>query len=244
MSSWYYAEGNRHRRGPVADEALLALYRDHAIALDTLVWREGLARWAPLSACADELGPPISTDVRAAVLPPPIPLVPPGAGHSAATSSPSSSAYRLPGNGPGWPLAVVLGAVVGMFVLVAMIGILAAIALPAYQDYTARTKVAQAITALAPLKPQIAGFLAQQGRCPVNGDVGFLAPERYANDVLTSVQIGHFDTTNCGVEALLHAPTMARIDGKAMWLDFDADAGTWQCSSEIDDDQLPPDCRG
>ncbi|CAD1796331.1 DUF4339 domain-containing protein [Xanthomonas euroxanthea] len=244
MSSWYYAEGNRHRRGPVAGEALLALYRDHAIALDTLVWRAGFARWVPLSACADELGPPISTAMRTAVLPPPLPPVPPAAVHAAAASSPPSSAQRLPGNGPGWPLALVLSAVVGLFVLVAVIGILAAIALPAYQDYTARSKVARAITALAPLKPQIAGFLAQQGRCPVNGDAGFLAPERYANEVLTSVQIGRFDTTECGVEALLHAPTMTRIDGKALWLDFDADAGTWQCSSEIDDDQLPPGCRG
>lgn len=244
MSSWYYAEGNRHRRGPVAGEALLALYREHAIALDTLVWREGFARWVPLSACADELGPPISTDLRAAALPPPMPPVPPAVVHNAAASAPSSSAHRLPGNGPGWPLALVLAAVVGMFVLVAMIGILAAIALPAYQDYTTRTKVAQAIAALTPLKPQIAEFLAQQGRCPVNGDAGFLAPEQYANDVLSGVRIGRFDTTECGVEALLRAPKMTKIDGKALWLDFDADAGSWQCSSEIDDNQLPPDCRG
>lgn len=61
---------------------------------------------------------------------------------------------------------------------------------------------------------------------------------------MSGVRIGRFDTTNCGVEALLHAPKMARIDGKALWLDFDADAGSWQCSSEIDDNQLPPDCRG
>ncbi|WP_115050840.1 pilin [Xanthomonas arboricola] len=244
MSSWYYAEGNRHRHGPVDGEALLALYRDRVIALDTLVWRERFARWVPLSACADELGPPVSTDVRAAALPPPLPPGPPAAAHHAPASSPAPSVQFQPGNGPGWPLALVLGAVVGMFVLVAMIGILAAIALPAYQDYTARAKVARAVTALAPLKPQIAGFLARQGRCPVNGDAGFLAPERYADQVLASVQIGRFDTTECGVEALLHAPGMTRIDGKALWLDFDADAGTWQCSSEIEDNHLPPDCRG
>ena len=74
MSSWYYAEGNRQRRGPVTDAALLGLYRDRQIALDTLVWREGLDRWLPLSACADTLGPPISTDLHAAAAPPPLPM--------------------------------------------------------------------------------------------------------------------------------------------------------------------------
>ncbi|MBB5865017.1 pilin [Xanthomonas sp. 3058] len=244
MSSWYYAEDNRHRRGPVSAEILRGLYRDRAIALDTLVWREGFARWVPLSTCADELGPPMSDAVRSAALPPPMPPVPPAAVHTSPANSPSSSAHRPLGNRPGWPLALVLGAVVGMFVLVMVIGILAAIALPAYQDYSARAKVAQAITTLAPLKPQIAEFLAQEGRCPVNGDAGFSAPEQYATEVLTSVRVGRFDTSECGVEALIHAPKSPRIDGKALWLDFDADADTWQCSSEIDDTQLPPDCRG
>ncbi|KQQ84065.1 pilus assembly protein PilA [Xanthomonas sp. Leaf131] len=241
MSSWYYAEGNRHRRGPVAGEALLGLYRDRAIALDTLVWREGLAQWVPLSACADALGPPISSDLNAVPVPPPLPpaAIPAPLGHPPATPP-----LRQPGAGPGWPLAVVLGSLVGIFVAVSVIGILAAIALPAYQDYLTRTKVTKAVSALAPLKPQIAEFLAQEGRCPVNGDTGFQAPEHYANDVLRSVRIGRFDTTECGIEALMHAPKSAKIDGKALWLDFDADAGSWQCSSEIDDNQLPPACRG
>ncbi|APP83372.1 pilin [Xanthomonas hortorum pv. vitians] len=241
MSSWYYAEGNRHRRGPVACEALLGLYRDRAIALDTLVWREGLAQWVPLSACAEELGPPISTELSAAAQPPPLPSA---AAHMSPGHVSVLPAHRVPNHGPGWSLAVVLGAVVGMFVLVAVIGILAAIALPTYQDYVGRTKVAKAVAALAPLKPQIAEFLAQEGRCPVNGDSGFQAPEHYANDVLTSVRVGRFDTTQCGIEAVMHAPKSAKLDGKALWLDFDADASSWQCSSEIDDNQLPPDCRG
>ncbi|MFC7521074.1 pilin [Xanthomonas populi] len=239
MSSWYCAEGNRHRRGPVVSEALLGLYRDRAIALDTLVWREGLFQWVPLSDCADELGPPISSDLSAAALPPPLPAARVSPAHSSAPP-----AHGLPNNGPGWPLALVLGAVAGMFVLMAVIGILAAIALPAYQDYVGHAKVAKALASLAPLKPQIAEFLAQEGRCAVNGDAGFQTPEHYANDVVSSVRIGRFDTTECGVEALIHAPTIARIDGKALWLDFDADTGSWQCSSEIDDNLLPPDCRG
>ncbi|CEJ47994.1 pilin [Xanthomonas citri pv. bilvae] len=233
MRSWYYADGHRYRHGPVADDALLGLYRDRVIALDTLVWREGLDHWVPLSACADTLGPPVSTDVRAGAVPPPLP---PAAAYIAPAQPRSDRS--------GWPLVAVLGAVVGVFVMVGVIGILAAIAFPAYNDYLSRAKVAEAVGELAALKPQITEFLASEGRCPANDDTGFKPPEQYASERLSSVRIGRFEGSECGIEAVLHAPKSARIDGKAVWLELDADAGSWRCSSEIDDTQLPPDCRG
>ncbi|EKQ60140.1 pilus assembly protein PilA [Xanthomonas campestris pv. leeana] len=240
MRSWYYADGHRHRHGPVADDALLGLYRGRVIALDTLVWREGLDHWVPLSACADTLGPPVSTDVRAGVVPPPLP---PAAAYIT-PAHPSIAPAQPRSNRSGWPLVAVLGAVVGVFVMVGVIGILAAIAFPAYNDYLSRAKVAEASGELAALKPQITEFLASEGRCPANDDTGFKPPEQYASERLSSVRIGRFEGSECGIEAVLHAPKSARIDGKAVWLELDADAGSWRCSSEIDDTQLPPDCRG
>ncbi|MCP3041865.1 pilin [Xanthomonas euvesicatoria] len=241
MRSWYYADGHRHRHGPVADDVLLGLYRDRVIALDTLVWREGLDNWLPLSACADTLGPPVSTDVRAGAVPPPLP---PAAAHIPPAQSSVAPPVQPRRNGPGWPLVAVLGALSGVFVMVGVIGILAAIAFPAYNDYLSRAKVAEAVGELAALKPQITEFLASEGRCPVNDDAGFKPPEQYASQRLSSVRIGRFEGSECGIEAVLHAPKSARIDGKAVWLELDADAGSWHCSSEIDDTQLPPDCRG
>jgi len=240
MRSWYYADGHRHRHGPVADDTLVGLYRDRVITLDTLVWREGLDHWLPLSACADTLGPPVPTDVCAAAVPPSLPpaaVQPPRTHSSAIPAQPRS-------NCPGWPLVAVLGAVVGFFVLVGVIGILAAIAFPAYNDYLGRAKVTQAVGELAALKPQIAEFLAREGRCPVNGDAGFKPPEQYASERLSSVRIGRFEGSECGIEAVIHAPKSAKTDGRALWLELDADAGSWHCSSEIDDSQLPPNCRG
>lgn len=241
MRSWYYADGHRHRHGPVADDVLLGLYRDRVIALDTLVWREGLDNWLPLSARADTLGPPVSTDVRAGAVPPPLP---PAAAHIPPAQSSVAPPVQPRRNGPGWPLVAVLGALSGVFVMVGVIGILAAIAFPAYNDYLSRAKVAEAVGELAALKPQITEFLASEGRCPVNDDAGFKPPEQYASERLSSVRIGRFEGSECGIEAVLHAPKSARIDGKAVWLELDADAGSWHCSSEIDDTQLPPDCRG
>lgn len=45
---WYYQDGG-HRRGPVTDDELSALLAAGTITADTLVCREGLAGWEPLS---------------------------------------------------------------------------------------------------------------------------------------------------------------------------------------------------
>ncbi|MFP5506520.1 MAG: pilin [Gammaproteobacteria bacterium] len=47
-----------------------------------------------------------------------------------------------------------------LMIVVAIIGILAAIALPAYQDYTVRARVGEALTAAAAAKVQVADVLA------------------------------------------------------------------------------------
>ncbi len=145
----------------------------------------------------------------------------------------------LSGCGIGAIVAVVVGAV-----LLAMIGILAAIALPAHQDYTLRTKATLAIGSVTPLKSRISGFAAQQGRCPVNGDPGFGTAASYAGEFVAQVRIGRFDNGHCGLEATLHAPGKAKLDGKALWLDYDERASAWNCSSELDDRYLPAHCRG
>ena len=48
-----------------------------------------------------------------------------------------------------------------LMIVVAIIGILAAIAIPAYQDYTARSQVAAALAEISPIKTNIEEKLAQ-----------------------------------------------------------------------------------
>src|SRR5687768_3930934 len=47
-----------------------------------------------------------------------------------------------------------------LMIVVAIIGILAAVALPAYHDYTVRAKVTELITALGPIKATVAEVAA------------------------------------------------------------------------------------
>lgn len=54
-TSWYYADRDRQRQGPVQGTDLVQRFHRGAIALDTLVWREGLGEWRPLRDFTAEL---------------------------------------------------------------------------------------------------------------------------------------------------------------------------------------------
>jgi len=54
-----------------------------------------------------------------------------------------------------------------LMIVVAIIGILAAIAIPAYQDYIARSQVSEGVQLLGGGKTPLAEFYADQGRWPL-----------------------------------------------------------------------------
>lgn len=58
-----------------------------------------------------------------------------------------------------------------LMIVIAIIGILAAIALPAYQDYIARTQVSEAFKATTGIQSDIGVFLADQNRWPQNAEI-------------------------------------------------------------------------
>src|SRR5690606_40753385 len=72
------------------------------------------------------------------------------------------------------------------------IAILAAIALPAYNDYLARSVAAAALAETAPLKTRVAGFAALNARCPMNEDPGFRAAGA-PGQAHSGVRFGHGD---------------------------------------------------
>ena len=55
-----------------------------------------------------------------------------------------------------------------LMIVVAIIGILAAVALPAYQDYTVRAKVSEVILAVSAPRTSISEFYGTNGHMPAN----------------------------------------------------------------------------
>ena len=56
-----------------------------------------------------------------------------------------------------------------LMIVIAIVGILAAIALPAYQDYIVRAKMSEAMVSLAEAKTTVAEYVAAKGGLPADG---------------------------------------------------------------------------
>jgi type IV pilus assembly protein PilA len=57
-----------------------------------------------------------------------------------------------------------------LMIVVAIVGILVAIALPAYQDYVVRSKMSEATAAIAACKTSVAEYTATKGSLPTTSD--------------------------------------------------------------------------
>jgi type IV pilus assembly protein PilA len=77
-----------------------------------------------------------------------------------------------------------------LMIVVAIIGILAAVALPAYQDYTARSQVSEAIVLFEGPKGGISEFWANKGAYPANnGSAGVASAASISGKYVSSVTI-------------------------------------------------------
>jgi uncharacterized RDD family membrane protein YckC len=143
----------------------------------------------------------------------------------------------------GCAIALAIGFAVMAFF--AVFGILAAIAIPAYQDYALRARVATATAAGDRLKSAIAEQVIVGNACPENGQDGIGTQESYATASIASIRVGRMDERGCGLDITLRNPS-ARLDGKHVWLTL-PDAATastpWRCESDVEIRYRPMQCR-
>jgi len=219
-NAWYYADQQQQQQGPVAAEWFAAGLGRGIVNANTLVWREGLPDWAPLAQFAAELGLALSPT------PPTPPLLPramPVVGKSASS-------------GAVWAIVIVGVVVVGIF----MLAILAAIALPAYQDYTVRAKVSNALVRGYGLKPAVEEFVSAEQRCPSNTDAGFRGAESYADAQIAAIHFGQLQSGDCAIQLLLK--DFGATAGKELLYARDAE-GEWTVTSTLANKYLPASMR-
>ena len=77
-----------------------------------------------------------------------------------------------------------------LMIVVAIIGILAAVALPAYQDYTNRAKITEVIGFTSSGKTAVAEYFQAEGALPANNEAAGMAPAaEIASKYVTSVAV-------------------------------------------------------
>ncbi len=104
-----------------------------------------------------------------------------------------------------------------LMIVVAIIGILAAIAIPAYQDYTVRAQVSEGLTMASALKASVAEFYSDRGVWPVAlANLGItVAPSgKYVGSV--AVATGTLNITYAGPAAIPAGQANAAINGSIL----------------------------
>lgn len=137
-----------------------------------------------------------------------------------------------------------------LMIVVAIIGILAAIALPNYMSYVGRAQVVEGFTVSAGLRSEIGVYLWENKRFPdasevsITGNIGkqtneldgkYIATNGISVTPDTGVITINFDAGNIAGKTLVLTPQMNSINNQQIV--------KWSCSGTVDTNKLPLGCQ-
>ncbi|HEZ6024982.1 TPA: pilin [Neisseria meningitidis] len=151
-----------------------------------------------------------------------------------------------------------------LMIVIAIVGILAAVALPAYQDYTARAQVSEAILLAEGQKSAVTEYYLNHGKWPGdNSDAGVASASDIKGKYVQSVEVKNGVVTatmlSTGVNKEIQGKKLSlwakRQDGSVKWFcgqpvtrdatnaDDDVADDSGNGNGKIDTKHLPSTCR-
>jgi type IV pilus assembly protein PilA len=138
-----------------------------------------------------------------------------------------------------------------LMIVIAIVGILAAIALPAYQDYTVRAKMSEPMARLAEGKTTIAEAFVTNNAVPATGNSGLNTNGTAIIDVLT-----YINSAGDPIIAVSVDTSVLPVSGTDVWFQLSGSTNpdgtiTWACkpgdtagANGLPIKWLPANCRG
>jgi type IV pilus assembly protein PilA len=140
-----------------------------------------------------------------------------------------------------------------LMIVVAIIGILAAIALPAYQDYTARARVSEGLSLASGAKTAVTEYFSSEGEWPgTNASAGLSGAGNITGDSVTSVSVVgtsgaiQVEYTNLDKAASTGVGTNPGRAGAGLIVITPTDQTgsiSWECTTNMEVAIVPATCR-
>ena len=146
-----------------------------------------------------------------------------------------------------------------VMIVVAVIGILLAIAIPQYNNYVARAQVSEGLTVIGPLKTAIAEYDSAESTLPPTGPISLLGvdPTSLSSELVSSVSWTRMSTEDGGIGITFSSSAHELIKGHGFFLCATKSGGqsiTWRCATScgsmvlgsapsVDSKLLPSGCK-
>lgn len=123
-----------------------------------------------------------------------------------------------------------------LMIVVAIIGILAAVAVPAYQDYTAKAQSSEGPVMVDGIKTAIVEQVSQLGDAGCAMPSGAVSTGKYGTLAVSGT------AGACKLEVTYGASGNTKISGKKYSLTYNNSTGAWGCASDLPAEIKPKSC--